>query len=312
VTYPPIQPRESGLLRVADGAELAWEISGAPDGKSMVWLHGGPGGHAGETYRRRLDPARWNIVGFDQRGSGRSRPLATEVGFDLESLATQRHVEDIEALREHLGIERWLVAGGSWGSTLALAYAEAHPDRVSEIVLLSVTTSARRELAWISEGVGIIFPREWAELEVASGRRPGQPLLEALLERLTDPDPEVREAAALAWGRWEDTHVSLDPAATPAWALLEPETQVLKATHIVNNWAHSAWLGESGVLDGLDRITHLPAVLIHGRLDVSGPLVTAWEVHQRWPGSRLVVVEGEGHGGATMSAELEAAYASFL
>ena len=157
-----------------------------------------------------------------------------------------------------------------------------------------------------------MFPREWAELDAASGRRPGQPLLDAYLERLTDPDPEVRRRAAAAWGAWEDTHVSLDPAATPYFAQLDADTQLLVATHVVNNWAHTAWLGESGVLDHLDRITHLPAVMVHGRLDVSGPLVTAWELHRRWPGSRLVVVDGEGHGGTTMTAELEAAYASML
>ena len=312
MTYPPLDLRESGLLPVSDGAKLYWEVSGAPDGKPVLWLHGGPGAGLGDTYRRRLDPARWNIVGFDQRGCGRSRPLATSEGFDLGTLSTQRHVEDIEALREHLGVERWLVAGGSWGSTLALAYAEEHPDRVSEIVLVAVTTSAREEIEWISERVGRVFPREWDELAAASGRRPDQPLLEAMLERLTDHDPAVRDAAALAWCRWEDTHVSLDPAAEPHWQVQEPAQRLLMATHVVNNWAHTAWLGESGVLDRLDRITHLPAVLIHGRLDVSGPLVTAWRLHQRWPASRLVVVEGEGHGGVSMSAELEAAYASLL
>jgi proline iminopeptidase len=133
-----------------------------------------------------------------------------------------------------------------------------------------------------------------------------------MLARLTDPDPEVRDRAARAWCRWEDTHVSLDPAAEPHWSLLAPAERLLIATHVVNNWAHTAWLGESGILDRLDAVTHLPAVLIHGRLDASGPLVTAWELHRRWPGSRLVVVEDEGHGGRAMIVELEAAYASFL
>ncbi len=312
MTFPPLRPHASGLLDAEGGAQIWWEASGNPAGRPMVWLHGGPGSGLGEGYRRRLDPEAWLVVGLDQRACGRSRPLATEPGFDLGTLTTQQMVRDLERLREHLGIERWLVSGGSWGSTLALAYAEAHPDRVTGIVLVAVTTSARREIEWISEGVGRIFPREWAELEAASGRRPGQPLLDACLERLTDPDPDVRAAAARAWCDWEDAHVSLDPAHTPHLAVLDPESQLLMATHVVNNWAHTAWLGESGVLDGLDAVTHLPAVLIHGRLDVSGPLDTAWELHRRWPGSRLVVVEGEGHGGAAMSEELEAAYASML
>lgn len=308
VSYLDSEPRASGMLALDDGARIWWEESGDPAGEPVVWLHGGPGSGAGTGYRQRLDPSRWRIVSLDQRACGRSRPLATEPGFDLDTLTTQRMVADLEELRTHLGIERWLVSGGSWGSTLALAYAETHPDRVTGIVLVAVTTSAHEEIAWISEGVGRIFPREWAELERASGRAPGQPLLEAMLARLTDPDPQVRAGAAQAWCDWEDTHVSLDPAHGPDPRFADPDVRLLIATHVVNNWAHDAWLGERGVLDGLDAITHLPAAFVHGRLDVSGPLATAWELHQRWPGSRLVVVEDEGHGGVGMGAELEAAY----
>ena len=225
MTFPAIEPHETGRLLLDDGAEVYWEASGSPEGQPMVWLHGGPGGGLGSGgYRRSPDPDRWRIIGLDQRACGRSRPLATSPGFDLATLTTSRMVEDLEQLRGHLGVERWLVAGGSWGSTLALAYAEAHPDRVTGLVLYAVTTGSRREIEWISEGVGRIFPREWAELEAASDRRPGQPLLEALLQRLTDPDPVVRDAAALAWGRWEDTHVSLDPAATPTSRCASPPT----------------------------------------------------------------------------------------
>lgn len=310
--FPPLEPFASGLLTLADGAQIWWEASGREDGAPVVWLHGGPGSGATETYRRRFDPAHWLVVSLDQRACGRSRPLATDPGFDLGTLTTQQMIADLEELRTHLGIARWLVTGGSWGSTLALAYAEAHPDRVTGLVLAAVTTSSREEIEWISERVGRVFPREWEQLEAASGREPGQRLLDAFLERLTDPDPGVRAAAAQAWCTWEDVHVSLDPAHEPHYSVMAPDAQLLAATHVVNNWAHDAWLGESGVLDGLDRITHLPAVLIHGRLDVSGPLVTAWTLHRRWPGSRLVVIDDEGHGGATMLTELEAAYASFV
>jgi proline iminopeptidase len=226
-------------------------------------------------------------------------------------------IADLEALREHLDLDSWLVAGGSWGSTLALAYAEAHPDRVTGIVLQSVTSSSHREIAWISEGVGRIFPEAWAELEAASGRKPGQPLLEAYLERLTDADPEVRFAAALAWCTWEDAHVAIGQLGEPpppghAHAERDPERRLQFALHVVNNWAHDAWLGESGVLDNIQAIAHIPAVLIHGRLDVSGPVETAWELHRRWPASRLVVIETEGHGGPLMGEAMEAAYVSFL
>jgi proline iminopeptidase len=318
VPFPPIEPYVDGHLLVDDGADIWWEASGNPLGQPVLWLHGGPGsGLRSGGYRRRLDPERWNIISLDQRACGRSRPLVTEPGFDLGTLTTQRMIADLEELREHLEVERWVVSGGSWGSTLALAYAESHPDRVVGIVLNAVTTSSHREIAWISEGVGRIFPEAWSALDAASGRQPGQPLLEAYLERLTDPDPAVRFAAALDWCTWEDAHVAIgqlgeEPVAGDGMAARDPEWRLQIATHVVNNWAHDAWLGASGVLDDLDAIAHIPGVLIHGRLDVSGPVETAWELHRRWPASRLVVIETEGHGGPLMGAATEAAYASFL
>ncbi len=317
MTSSDIQPFVTGPLLLEDGAEIWWEMSGNPLGQPMVWLHGGPGAGLGSGgYRSGPDPEQWQIIGFDQRACGRSRPLATAPGFDLGSLTTQRMIADMEALREHLGVEQWLVTGASWGSTLGLAYAEAHPDRVTGIVMMAVTSSSHREVQWISEGVGRIYPEAWAELDASSGRRPGQPLLEAYLERLTDPDPEVRHAAALAWCTWEDAHVAIGQIGAglpPGHGMSDqdPEWRLQIATHVVNNWAHDAWLGESGVLDGIDAIAHIPGVLIHGRLDVSAPAETAWELHRRWPASRLVIVENEGHGGPVMIQELEAAYASF-
>src|SRR4051794_5697349 len=287
--FAPQEPYDSGLLALDDGAEIWWEASGNPEGRPLVWLHGGPGSGLGRSgYRRDADPSVWRIIGHDQRACGRSRPLATEPGFDLGTLTTQRMVRDIEELREHLGIERWLVAGASWGSTLALAYAETHPDRVTGIVLLAVTTSSRREIEWISEGVGRIFPEAWAELEAASGRRPGQRLLDAYLELLTHEDPQVRHDAALAWCTWEDAHVAIGQVTDPpppgsGMSDRDPQRRLEIATHVVNNWAHDAWLGEAGVLDGVDAIAHIPGVLIHGRLDVSGPVEPAWKLHRRWP-----------------------------
>jgi len=313
VTSEAVEPFDSGLLTVRDGTQIYWETSGNPDGIPMVWLHGGPGtGLRAGGYRRALDPKRWLIVGLDQRACGRSRPLATEPGFDLSTLTTQAMIADLDDLREHLGIEKWLVAGGSWGTTLALAYGQAHPDRVIGFVLVLVTSGSHAEIQWISESVGRVFPREWDAFNAASGRRPGQRLLDAYVERLTDPNPQVRAAAALAWCTWEDTHVSLDPAFKPWLAQQDPQFREMFALHVAHNWAHDAFLGERGVLDQIATIAHLPAVLIHGRLDVSGPLITAWELHQRWPASRLVVIEHEGHGGKELSAELGRAYADML
>ena len=309
MTAELIEPYDSGLLTVRDGTQLYWETSGNPDGTPMVWLHGGPGaGLRSGGYRRAPDPTRWLIVGLDQRACGRSRPLATEPGFDLATLTTQAMIADLEELRQHLGIRRWLVAGGSWGTTLALAYGQAHPDRVAGFVLVLVTSGSHAEIEWISETVGRVFPREWEAFAGASGRLPGERLLDAYVRRLTDPDPEVRNAAALAWCTWEDTHVSLDPAFRPWLSLQRPAFRELFALQVAHSWAHDAFLGEQGVLDGLPAIAHLPAVLIHGRLDVSGPLVTAWQLHKRWPDSQLVVIDHEGHGGKDLSAAVAGAY----
>jgi proline iminopeptidase len=313
VTSSGIEPFDSGLLGVGHGSEIYWETSGNPHGEPLVWLHGGPGsGLLSGGYRRAPDPEHWLIVGLDQRACGRSRPLVTDPGFDLATLTTQTMISDLEDLRTHLGIERWLVAGGSWGSTLALAYGEAHPDRVTAFALAAVTTGSHAEIEWITESVGRVFPREWEAFVEASGRRPGQRVLDAYLERLTDPDPVVRQAAALAWCRWEDTHVSLDPAFEPWLSLQDSQFREMFALQVVHSWANDCFLGARGVLDNVARIAHLPVVLIHGRLDVSGPLVSAWELHRHWPGSQLVVIESEGHGGSTMSAALRQAYADLL
>ncbi len=313
VTSPAVEPFASGLLVVRDGAQIYWETSGNPDGVPMLWLHGGPGtGLLSGGYRRAPDPDQWLIVGLDQRACGRSRPLATEPGFDLSTLTTQAMIADLEDLREHLGIEKWLVAGGSWGSSLALAYGETHPDRVTGFVLVAVTTSSHAEIQWITETVDRVFPREWEAFAAASGGVPGQRLLDAYLQRLTDPDPEVRSAAATAWCTWEDTHVSLDPAFQPWLSRQDPPFREQFALHVVHSWSHGAFLGEHGVFDGLAAVADLPAVLIHGRLDISGPLVTAWKLHKRWPGSQLVIVEHEGHGGEEMSAAVRRAYADLL
>jgi proline iminopeptidase len=301
-----------GMLPVPGGHELYWEQSGTAAGVPAIWLHGGPGAGLGSSgYRRRFDAGVWNVIGYDQRGCGRSIPLATSPGYDLRDVETQRHIEDIENLREHFGIEKWLVTGGSWGSTLALAYAQAHPDRVLGLSLVSITTTSRAEVEWITGSVGRIFPEEWDAFAAASGRLAGQRVVDAYLERLTAADAAVRMAAARAWCTWEDVHVSLDPAATPSPRYEDAAFRELFATLVVHSWANSAFLGDHGILDRLDTISHLPATLIHGRLDVSGPLVTAWELHRRWPRSRLVVVESEGHGGTGMTEQFAAAIAEF-
>jgi proline iminopeptidase len=307
--FPPIEPFATGMLPVSDGNQIYWETSGNPEGKPALHLHGGPGGGIMTGYRRRFDPEKYLIVGFEQRGCGRSRPLATHE--NIATNTTQALIADIEALREHLGIKQWLVTGLSWGTTLSLAYAQAHPDRVSEIVLLAVTNTTPREVEWITEatGMGNIFPREWDQLAAASGARPGQRIIDAMYERITDPDPAVRAQAAQDWVAWEDTHISLDPNASGMLRDEDPGYRQIFATLVLHYWKHGAFLGDTAIRDGMDRIAHIPGVLIHGRMDISSPMRVPWEMHKAWPGSELIIVDDEGHGGDTMIDLIVDAYA---
>ncbi|HZB50872.1 MAG TPA: prolyl aminopeptidase [Mycobacteriales bacterium] len=306
--YPEIEPYEHGMLAVGDGHELYWETVGDPGGTPAVWLHGGPGTGCFPGQRRLFDPAAYRAVLFDQRGSGRSRPLADSAAADLAANTTWHLVDDIERLRQHLGIDRWVVAGGSWGVTLALAYAQRHPDRVTAMVLTAVTSGTRLETEWITRDMRRVFPREWDAFAagVPAAERDGD-LAAAYARRLADPDPAVVEAAALRWCEWEDTHVSLAPGAEPWLSVQEPGFRQVFARLVTHYWSNGCFLDDAPVAAGMDRIADIPAVLVHGRYDVSGPLDTAWDLHRAWPASRLVVVDDEGHGGAGMtSAVIEA------
>ena len=291
---------------------MYWEASGNPKGKPALYLHGGPGSGLQTGYRQHFDPERYLTVGFDQRGCGRSRPLVTDPDYDLGSNTTHALIADIEQLREHLGIERWLLTGMSWGTTLALAYAQAHPERVSEIVLAAVTTTSRAEVTWITETIGCIFPEAWSEFEQIANRRTGQSLIDAYYQLMRHPDRKTRELAAEAWCKWEDVIVSLDPQARPSARFADPEFRMNFATLVIHYFANAAFLEGNEILPNMGRVAHLPGVLIHGRLDVSGPLQTAWQLHQSWSKSRLIVVETEGHGGAVMNNEFAKAIAGFL
>jgi proline iminopeptidase len=307
----PIEPFKSDILQLADGTSLYWEASGNPKGKPALYLHGGPGSGAQTWYRQHFDPERLLIVSFDQRGCGRSRPLVTDPGYDLRSNTTQALLTDIEQLREHLAVERWLLTGVSWGTTLALAYAQAYPERVSELVLAAVTNTSRAEVNWITETIGCIFPEAWAEFEQRASRGAGERLIDAYYRLIRDPNPQTRERAAAAWCKWEDIHVSLNPGAKPSARFFNPDFRMLFATLVIHYFANAAFLDGREILENMEQIVHLPGVLIHGRLDISGPLQTAWQLHQRWSNSRLIVVENEGHGGSAIWNEFTKAIASF-
>lgn len=304
-------PAVSGWLPVGDGAEIYWEMAGNPRGRPALYLHGGPGSGLGARfYRERFDLGRYRVVGLDQRGCGRSRPPAGEMPESLATNTTDALIADIEALREHLGIEGWLVAGVSWGTTLAMAYALAHPGRVRGLVLAAVATTSRAEVDWLTEGVGCIFPEAWERFERASGRAAWERVVDAYARRLARGARAERLRAAADWIAWEDAHVAL-AGGLPARVLGETEALTF-ATLVTHYFANDGFLSAGrGILPRLDAIGHIPAVLIHGRRDVSLPVASAWRLHRRWPASRLVIVEDEGHGGPRMWAEMEAALADF-
>jgi proline iminopeptidase len=249
-----------------------------------------------------FDPAAYRVVLFDQRGCGRSRPLADNAAADLTTNTTQHLLGDIELLRGRLGIDRWVVTGGSWGVTLALAYAQRHPERVRALVLSAVTAGRRLETEWITRDMRRVFPREWDAYAagVPESERDGD-LSAAYARLLASPDPAVTERAALAWCVWEDTHMSLGPGWEPWLQHQDPAFRQVFARLVTHYWANGCFLDDTPILDSMDRIADIPGVLIHGRYDVSGPLDTAWHLHRAWPASRLVVLSDTGHGGLAMT-----------
>lgn len=311
--FPAIEPFATGMLEVGDGNTIYWETAGNPQGKPALHLHGGPGAGMGHGYRRRFDPQRCLIVGFEQRGCGRSRPLATDDLSTLSANTTQAQVADIELLRRHLQIERWLVAGVSWGTALALAYALGHPDRVTAMVLTAIAPTTRPYVDWITDTVGALFPWEWERFEQASMRAPGQRVVDGYSTLLMSADPQVRATAAAAWCAWEGVHISLDPQADAAPPFHDdPLRQQVFTTLVVHYFKHDGFLSHSSLLAGVSELSGMSAVLLHGRYDVSGPLGFAWQLHRAWPSSELVVIHDEGHGGPRMMEEMAAAISRLL
>lgn len=311
-SYPSVELYESGRLEVTDGHRLYWETVGNPDGLPALYLHGGPGSGCTLGARRFFDPAAFRAVLFDQRGCGRSRPLAADPGTDLATNTTAHLIDDIERLREHFGIDRWLVVGLSWGVTLGLTYAQAHPDRVMGMALGAITSGARREIEWITRDMRRVFPREWERfVEPVPDDERGGNLAAAYARLLAHPDPAVREHAAQRWCEWEDTHVSLVPGWTPDRRYHDATFRTVFARLVTHYWGNDCFLVENQLRDGMQLLADIPAVLVHGRYDVSSPLDTAWELSRLWDSSRLIVVDDAGHGGGSFTGHLVAAIDSF-
>ncbi|WP_326634891.1 prolyl aminopeptidase [Nonomuraea fuscirosea] len=297
---PPIEPYDHGMLDTGDGNLIYWEVCGNPDGKPALVVHGGPGSGCSTGVRRTFDPERYRIVLFDQRNCGRSRPHASDPATDLSRNTTQHLIADMELLREHLGIDKWLLYGGSWGSTLILAYAETHPERVSEIVIPAVTTTRRSEIDWLYRGVGRFFPEAWDRFRdgVPEADRDGD-LLAAYARLLSDPDDKVREKAAVDWITWEDAVISMEANGRPNAYSDRPADAIMAMTRICSHYfSNGAWLEEGVLLREAGRLAGIPGVLIHGRLDMGGPPQTAWELAKAWPGAELIMVEDSGHTGS--------------
>ncbi|MEV0399960.1 prolyl aminopeptidase [Actinoallomurus sp. NPDC050550] len=298
--YPPIEPYESGMLDVGDGNLVYWEACGNPDGKPALVVHGGPGSGCGTWMRRYFDPDRYRVVLFDQRGCGRSTPHASDPATDMRHNTTRHLIADMEQLREHLGIDRWLLYGGSWGSTLILAYAESHPERVSEIVISAVTSTRRSEIDWLYRGVGRFFPEQWERFLAGAPGTPRDGDIVAAYSRLMEhPDAAVREKATADWCAWEDAVLSGETNNTSNPYGDRPPAARLALVRICSHYfAHGAWLEEGVLLREAGRLAGVPGVLIHGRLDMGGPLETAWELNRAWPDAELIVAEDAGHLGS--------------
>ena len=293
--FPDIAPYETGLLPISPvGAGpshvMYWEQVGNPRGQPVLFLHGGPGAGAGAVHRRFFDPAHWRVVIFDQRGAGRSRPLG-----ELRDNTTAHLINDIEILRRFLGVERWLLFGGSWGSTLALAYAQAHPMRVAGLVLRGVFLGRDDEVDWFLYGLRRIFPDAWANFAEHVPPEERGDLLRAYLKRLTDPDPGVHMAAARSWSNYEGLCSTLLPSPETVASFAQDRSALGLARIEAHYFAHRLFLPPEGLLGGMGRLAHVPAEIVQGRYDMVCPPTSAFELAEAWPGARLTVVPDAGH-----------------
>jgi proline iminopeptidase len=294
--YPEIEPYDEGLLDVGDGQRIHWERVGTPGGKPALFLHGGPGGGLDPDHRRVFDPAAYDVLLFDQRGCGRSSPNAGVHGADLSTNTTWHLVADIERLRTLVGVDRWLVFGGSWGSTLGLAYAETHPERVSALILRGIYTVRARELAWAYEGgVAQLFPDRWEAFIAPIPEAERGDLLDAYHRRLFGPDPEVRLAAAIAWSAFEASLFTLIPRQEPIDAFSRPEIALAFARIESHYFVNRGFLEEGQLLRNAGRLRDIPGVIVQGRYDMCTPPITAWELHRAWPEATFILVDDAGH-----------------
>ncbi|BAY32763.1 prolyl aminopeptidase [Nostoc carneum NIES-2107] len=290
--YPPIEPYKQGYLQVSELHKIYFEESGNPQGKPIVLLHGGPGGGCPPFYRQYFNPEKWQLIMFDQRGCGKSTPHA-----ELRENTTWDLVSDIEKLREYLGIEKWAVFGGSWGSTLSLAYSQTYPERCSGLILRGIFMLRQKELRWFyQEGASYIFPDAWEEYLKPIPIDERDDLLTAYYQRLTSPDSNIRLEAARAWSIWEASTSRLFPDTNLMRNFGQNDFAEAFARIECHYFINKGFLeSENHLLSNVDKIRHIPAVIVQGRYDVVCPMVSAWELHQAWPEAEFIVVPDAGH-----------------
>ena len=293
--YPEIEPYNTGMLRVSDTHEIYFEECGNPKGKPVVYLHGGPGAGCSVSFRRYFDPEAYRIVLFDQRGCGRSKPHAS-----LVDNSTWHSVSDIEALREHCKIDRWQVFGGSWGSTLGLAYAQTHPERVTELVMRGLFTLRRSEILWFyQDGASHVFPDFWENYVAPIPEGERDDLIAAYYKRLTGDDKATQLECARAWARWEFSTISLWPDPKKHADVDSDAFAVAFARIECHYFVNGGFLeSDDQIIRNLHKIKHIPCVLIQGRYDMCTPARTAWDIHKAWPEADFKLVGDAGHAGS--------------
>lgn len=292
--YPAIAPYRTGRLKVSDLHEIYFEECGNPAGKPALVLHGGPGGGISAFLRQGHDPARYRIILFDQRGCGLSIPHAS-----LEANTTWDLIGDIEKLRAHLGLERWQVVGGSWGATLALAYAITHPKQVTELVLRGIFMIRKAEIDWFYQsGASQLFPDAWEHFVAPIPKQERGDLVQAYYRRLSGPDGPEKSACAQAWSRWEGTTISLLPNPARAEAFASDHFAAAFAAIECHYFSHGGFFGrDDWILANARDLKDIPGVIIHGRYDVCTPLQNAWDLHKAWPRAELQIIADAGHTG---------------
>ncbi|MGI9643216.1 MAG: prolyl aminopeptidase [Acidimicrobiia bacterium] len=302
MSYVTTEPLLSGRLDVGQGHSIFWSEAGNPLGKPVLVLHGGPGAGSSPSHRKLFDPSRYRIVQFDQRNCGRSTPHASEPLVDLSTNTTQYLISDIEDLRTELCIDRWLVWGGSWGTTLGLAYAMAHSQSVTELLLAAVVSTNSIDVEWVTRTVGRVFPQQWQAFRdhLPPDRRNGN-LTQAYNDLLMNPEPAIHAPAASAWCHWEEAHVSMAPDHRPDPRYSDPRFRLAFARIVTHYWANAAFLDDNHLLRNAHRLADIPTFLAHGRLDISSPLDFPLELAAAIPATKVFVADNDGHSGAAIS-----------